>query len=275
MAKNVYFEASGNHRVKAISIGASGNKKVVKGYIGVNGTNRLFFEDVYGVGYCWLIDASGTKEYNSAGTLVTQNSNSTSWTCPVDGVFSFEIHAYGGPGANGDGDYYNRNGITRAGAAGGTGGSGSGTIIDNVNCPINHVLNIKLGTEFDGTYHSTNVRSADGSNLINLLCNPGSGASSSHVRVTMYDFEVRSYPPGQVGSYFYGRTIASASVQAQTYENENGTTAFASGTVGGSGGATIGNYGDGGRGDDANQNGPIQYSDKPGKPSAVIIRRVS
>ena len=264
MAKNVYFGAGGNHRVKAITFRAGSNRKVIRGWIGVGGANRLFFDDSLEVGHYWLIDADGTKEYSANGTLVKSSSTKTSWTCPSAGNYNIELHATGGRGGSGKGE----NDFTMvfdnpqwsAAAAGGGGGGGSGCIIQNISLSQK---SYKISID-----ESNETRFYIDENISYYVRNGSSGEDG-----TADSFGVPTADGGQGGSV--GATNATNIARTGTSGDQDaimGAYASASGGDGGSGGSTIGSYGDGGAGGSASQSGG--NSGQYGKPGAIIIRKL-
>ena len=247
MAKNVYFGAGGNHQVKAITFRAGSNRKVIRGWIGVGGANRLFFDDSLEVGHYWLIDASGTKEYKSDGTLVSSNNNSTTFQVDVTLQCSIEMHGPGGAGGDAMFDYstWMSFGTTYydSSSAGGGGGGGSGVLFENVTlAPA--IYDIIIGTT------SNNQATKIIQNNTDLyVCNRGMhGGSGSASYSTAY--------AGSGGQYAQftpstGTNLASAGRNGQSDE-ASATFGIGAeecnGGVGGSGGSTIGNYGTGGTG---------------------------
>ena len=253
MAKNVYFGAGGNHRVKAITFRAGSNRKVIRGWIGIGGSNHLFFDDSIEAGHYWLIDADGTKEYNANGTLVKSNSTKTSWTCPSAGNYSIELHARGGSGGAGEGDSWVASDAASAG--GGGGGGGSGVRFDNVNLSA-QAYSIELGTSRTtfGSYYVNNGGNGGDGYASNWTGRGGSGGSTA------------TYSPST------GVNLASYGQSGEGDGSHMSSWASASGGRGGSGGSSIGSYGDGGDGGDATQSGG-DYG-QSGRPGAIIIRKL-
>ena len=266
MAKNVYFGAGGNHRVKAITFRAGSNRKVIRGWIGIGGANRLFFDDSIEIGHYWLIDADGTKEYSANGTLVKSSSTKTSWTCPSAGNYSIELHASGGRGGSGDGDNDFQmifgNPSWTAAAAGGGGGGGSGCIVKSVYLDAKeYTIAIDVNQQTSFSINDTeSIYVKDGS-----IGNSGTADA----------FGVPSATGGHGGSpglCSNNATQLSSNGGTGGQYAIGGAYASADGGYGGTGGSTIGNYGDGGDGGSATQNGG--NSGQFGRPGAIIIRKL-
>lgn len=253
MAKNVFFNNGSNKSLKEMYININGvNRKIVKGYIGIGGVNKVFWDKTLEVGHYWLIDASGTKEYKSNGTLVSSSSNNTTWNCPVSGNYSIELHAQGGTGGSGDG--YSQVAMKRAAAAGGGGGGGSGVLFSSVSLTQQtYSISISASRTTFGTYY------------VDKGYNGGNGTAPGSAGYG-----------GQPGSYYPTSSGKQLAYQGNsgTYQNSVlSSWASATGGNGGSGGSTIGNYGNGGKGGDATQSSG--QSGQSGQPGAIIIRKVA
>ena len=105
MATGIYVGVGGKARnVKSLYVGVNGKaRRVTKGYIGVGGKARLFYA-AEEIGKQWIFTSNGT------------------FTVPVTGKYTIELHAKGGNGGSG---YTDREGVTQYYGGGGGGGSGS------------------------------------------------------------------------------------------------------------------------------------------------------
>lgn len=268
MAKNVFFNNGSNKSLKEMYININGvNRKIVKGYIGIDGVNKVFWDKTLEIGHYWLIDASGTKEYESNGTLVSSNSNNITWACPVSGNYSIELHATGGNGGSGHGEndfqmVFDTPTWTAA-AAGGGGGGGSGCIIKSIYLDAKeYTITIDVNQQTSFSINDTELIYVKNGSIGN------NGSANS--------FGVPSATGG------YGGSPGLCSDTATQLSSNGGTGgqdaimgayASASGGNGGTGGSTIGNYGNGGNGGSATQNGGS--SGQSGQPGAIIIRKVA
>ena len=221
----------------------------------------MFRDKSIEVGHYWIIDSNGTKEYKADGTLVSSNSNRTSWTCPDTGSYYLELHGKGGDGAAGVGKenadyvagmyYYTHS----CASGGGGGGSGAYTSMalnggDVVACQIANEVRFggyQCAPGYDGYEGSANATYWNKNNF-----SPGIGGGRGEGAPNMITLSTS----GSDGS---GDSALQSYVRTQ-------------GGSGGSGGSTIGNYGDGGMGG----GGDSGISSNPGtvgKLGAIIIKK--
>lgn len=271
MAKVIYSGVSNKARkIKSCYVGVTDKaRKITKAYIGMNNVARLCYtSDIYPVGTYWLIDSSGTKCYNSSGTLISSNSNTTSWACMDTGKYSIELHAYGGRGGTGYIDLYARHGGTssnnygRAGSGGGGGGSGA----------IWYNVSLTAGTSYSVSLSTGSSNTTFNSNAYYVACGSNGGAGGSATAGT----------GGSYGGYTSsGTRLGTSGSSGNKYSTSGrGSVSALSGGSGGSGGSTIGTYGSGGYGSDTPSYSiststytKTYYDYGSGKPGAVIIRR--
>lgn len=265
MAKKYYIGVDGVARkIKKCYIGVDGvARKVVKGYVGVENIAREFIETIE-VGHYWLIDLDGTKEYMSNGTLVTSSINRTSWVCPTDGTYSIELHGQGGSGGSSqwvaNSGYEGSTWVEYYAAASGGGGGGSGLITSAVlTGGLVYSCSIDSTTTFD-----------------NLSCGPGGNGTNGSASAEMYSGP--RYNPGVGGRASGG--LASEGAKGTGYARTNDNPLGVQGAEGGSGGSTIGSYGNGGAAgkpwvSGGVNSGSYSFQGYNGNPGAIIIRKTS
>lgn len=272
MAKKIYVGVNGVARkVKSGCVGVAGvARKVKSGYVGVAGVARQCWSGELEAGHYWLIDSAGTKEYTADGSLVVSNTNTTSWECLYEGLYSIELHAKGGTG--GDGKFASSlvNGA-RSAAGGGGGGGGSGVIFSNAALSAGTyavAIDASSGsyTEIYNTVLTTQLRvgcGADGgdgtaaASSSSASADGGAGGAAGTVTKNLINGAAAAYTKigvqGETGNYKVSLTT---------------NTASASAVSGGTGGASIGSYGKGGSGANAKGTGGA------GTAGAIIIRKL-
>lgn len=244
MAKKIYIGVNNVTReVKKAYVGVNNvARKIKAGYVGVNNVARPFISTIE-VGHYWLIDANGTKEYSSNGTLLSSNTNKTTWTCLESGTYSIELHGKGGDGGTGIANFHMVHNITydygtnRMAGAGG-GGGGSGVIYSSISLIKND--------DFTITWNGGATTLSGASKTYS--CNPGTNGGNGTASDPWSSYvSAHGGAGGAIATYTSGGTnLASAGSggDAEWYWGNS----RAAGGAGGSGGATVGSYGDGGNG---------------------------
>lgn len=269
MAKVIYTGISSKARkIKTCYVGVSSKaRKITKAYVGVNNVARLCYaSDLFPAGTYWLIDSTGTKCYSKTGTLLSSNSNNTSWVVPETGTYTLELHGTGGTGGDG---VFQQYGVSQSGrfmytvnASSGGGGGGSGALSPNLNFTKDTSYSVTISTSVSMTtkFGSYTIYSGGNGNS-NSSSGPYGGSAS-----TVSGWTKRSTDGGRGEGDYRTSYGYPSSVAAMT------------GGSGGSGGSSIGTYGNGGAGGStpafsSATSGSV--SGEAGVAGCVIIRRIT